>query len=192
MLPEFVANLDGVLALHPGEVVGELPAVVGFKAEAGPLHAELCVRYVARERHVRRPSCLVEKSALVRSPKLVGPTHSGRDRNSAHEPAVPGYCCVIEQVALDDVIKLLGGVLRRNPLIKTVADIIIVLFRRYPGVELRDAAAHLAAVADGGTPRPEETAAGFELIAPLMVHPEDERPEVGNPCLVAGGVARDI
>ena len=40
VITELIADLDRVPALHPGQIIGELPAVDGFKAEADPAGAQ--------------------------------------------------------------------------------------------------------------------------------------------------------
>ena len=78
-----------MLAFDPGQVIHELPAVDRFEPEAGPLHADLSVGNISRERHVRRACRLVDESALVGTPKLIRPARVSGDRRTAHEPAVP-------------------------------------------------------------------------------------------------------
>src|SRR5438045_4299544 len=143
-----------MLALDPGEVIYELPAIDRFEPESDPLHADLGVRNVACERHVRRTGGLVEQSALVGTPQLVEPVHAGRDRRPSHEPPIPGYGRMVEQVVLDDVIELLIGVVRGDTLIKAVADVVGILLRREPWIVFEATALHLAAIADAAAVRP--------------------------------------
>src|SRR5439155_13135988 len=115
-----------------------------------------------------------------------------RDRRPAHEPAIPGYGRMVEQVVLDDVIELLIGVVRGDTLIKAVADVVGILFRRHPRIVLEAAALHLAAIADGGPFRPEEAGGGLELVAPLLVDAEHDGAEITDPSLIARGIARHV
>src|SRR5205085_2329982 len=71
VMPELVANLDRVLAFYPRQIVHELPSVDRLETEADPLHADLCIRNVAREGHVGRAGCFIQQSALVSPPQLV-------------------------------------------------------------------------------------------------------------------------
>src|SRR5215470_11379935 len=96
----FEADFNRVLALHPREIVGELPAIVGQEAELPPtIKAKAVVWNVALEINFRWAGSLVEKSAhnairicFTRSsgPKYLGPSGARRQGISSHEPAVPG------------------------------------------------------------------------------------------------------
>ncbi len=99
---------------------------------------------------------------------------------------------MIEQVVLDDIVELLIGVLSGDTLVEAVSDVVGVLLGRYARIELIAAASHLAAVADGGTLRPEKAGGRFELFTPLVVDAENDRVEIADPGLVAGGVAGHI
>src|SRR5687768_10889787 len=53
VVSELVTDFDGVLSFQPRQVISELRAIDGLKAVAGPLHPELRVRDVSRERDIR-------------------------------------------------------------------------------------------------------------------------------------------
>ena len=62
----FEADFDGVLALHPGQVVGELPAIVRQEAELTPaVLSNGVVGYGALEVDQWRPGIAGEEPAAV-------------------------------------------------------------------------------------------------------------------------------
>ena len=188
----FEAGLEAVTALHPREVVRELPPVVDQEAEAGPVLADGGVGGVAVEGHHRRTAGRVEDAALIRAEQALRPADARRERVAAHEPAVVGDGRVIQQVRLDHPVELLMRVMRRDALIEPRAVVRVVLLRLRFAVELRGAAADLAAVADRGTPVPVEAVAHAEVRREAMIGAHHDVARVEVPGLIARGIARDV
>ena len=156
------------------------------------MRPQLGVRNVTREAKIRRAGRLVENAALPRSPQLVAPTDTGVNRRTAHEPAIPGHGRVIQQIVLDDVVELLRGVLGRDALHEPDPQIFIVLFWRLPGIGLKVAAAHFAAIPDRGPLGREKARAGLEPVVEVMVETEHDRLKIRDPRLVASRIARHV
>ena len=192
MMAEFVAQLETVPAADIGKVVGKLPAVDGFETKAGPTNAELGVWDVAGKGEVGSAGALVDEAAPVRAPQLVRPTHPGRQRCAAHEPAVPRNGGVIEQIVLDHIVELLRGMVGGDSLHEADAEILVVLLGGHPRIELGVAALYFAAVTDRRAFGPEETGGALELVGKLVVHAEHDGAEIGVPGLIARRIAGHV
>ena len=126
----FKADFDGVLTLHPGQVVGELPAIVGQEPKFSPaiLTRESCRGWLPWKSinggpavWSRSPPPASDCCARGPVPKYLRPARAGRQRISAHEPAVPRNGGVVQQVGADDPVELGVGVVRRDALVKTIS-----------------------------------------------------------------------
>ena len=188
MEPELIADFDGVPPCNPCQIVRKLGAVDGFEPETLPLHSELSVWGASSKRDVGWPSGIIEQPVAVGPPQSSLPVLVCGQRTSTHEPTVPRNGCVIEQIAANDIVKLLVGVLRRDALEEAVAQIVLVCRR----VCRRSAAEHLTTVPDSRPSRPEEARSCLELIRKLVINPEENRPEVSDPGLVAVWIARHV
>src|SRR4051812_23176911 len=115
-----------MFVLHPGKVIGELPAVDCLEAKLSPsiLPDGVIFRVViSREINFRGTGILAHEASdtlrLIGSgssrPKDVRPASTGRQRITTHEPAVPRDRGVIGHVIADDPLELGVGVVGHDP-----------------------------------------------------------------------------
>src|SRR5208283_2774073 len=157
MVPVFVADLDGVLAFDPREVVQKLPALGGFKAPnpavafagnsrsqaAGPTHGgESASRAVGFDASDRVTIVLVQA-------QRANPAHPIGQSVGAHIPAVKPYRGVVEEIGLDHPVKLLVDDANSDALVEACPDERRVLLGLACTIILFIAPLRPGAVADG-------------------------------------------
>ncbi len=192
-MPVLEAHLDGASAPDPGEVGGELPAVVLLVPERRPGEPERVVGGVAGEVDLRRPRVPEDQAALLLgAPHPLRPVGARREAGAAHVPAVPGHDRVAHEVVVDDPVPLRVEVARVDPLREALAEVVGVRGRVAQRVARDAAALGAAAVTNRRAVVVVAADRRLELVGERVVDARQDHFRVQLPRLVARGVAGHV